>query len=293
MGDKPKLHVVLTFDLDAETLWTSRDRVNRIGPVMLSQGFYGPEIGIPRILKLLQRHGLKATFFIPGYVADHYAEQCRPIVDGGHEIGHHNYAHEWPPRTAPDDERRAFARAMESLQKLTGGKPEGYRAPGWEFSEITFDLLREYGIGYSSNMMDTEHAYEFSVGGKPTGIIELPCSWILDDAAFFMYGLTYDPPQFAPSQVLEQWTAEFDGMLAEGDGRSYVLTMHPQMIGRSSRMAMLERLIIDMKSRAGVAFMTAGELARETRKAALVPMREYDRARAAARLESRAVDGQK
>jgi peptidoglycan-N-acetylglucosamine deacetylase len=293
MDKKARLNAVLSFDLDAETLWTSRDRANRIGPVMLSQGFYGPEIGVPRILALLKRQDLKATFFIPGYVADRYAAECRSIVEAGHEIGHHNYAHEWPPRTAPADERGAFVRAMESLQRLTGRKPEGYRAPGWEFSEVTFDLLREFGIGYSSNMMDTEHPYQFTVGGKPTGIIELPCSWILDDAAFFMHGLTYGAPQFAPSQVLEQWTAEFEGMLAEGDGRAYVLTMHPQLIGRSSRIAMLEKLIVDMKSRPGVSFMTAGELARKAREDAGTPTREYDRARAAARAESRAVDGQK
>lgn len=276
MGQAANTHVILTFDIDAETLWTSRDKVNRIGPVMLSQGFYGPEVGVPRILKLLEKHGLPATFFVTGFVADHYPEVCRAIIEQGHEIAHHNYNHEWPPRTTPEEEKEAFKLGFEALRRLTGKGPAGYRAPGWEFSDITFELLREYGIRYSSNMMDDEKPYEFTLAGEPTGIIELPVSWILDDAAFFMHGLTYGAPMFPPSAVLEQWKAEFDGMYAEGDGRVYVLTMHPQIIGRSSRMAMLEELIIYMQSRPGAQFHRAADMTNIVTSENNIRRRDYD-----------------
>lgn len=277
MKENAKIYVALTFDIDGETLWTSRDKVNKIGPVLLSQGYYGPEIGIPRILKLLKQHDLPATFFTTGYVADEYPDICKSIMDAGHEIGHHNYAHEWPPRSTPEVEREGFVRGLESLVKLTGKTPEGFRAPGWEFSDITFDLLKEFGIGYSSNFMDDEFAYEHTEGGKPTGIFELPCSWIMDDAAFFMYGLTYGPPQYPPSPVLELWKTEFDGMYQEGDGRIYVLTMHPQLIGRSSRIALLNDFITVIKDLPGVEFVGCGDYVRKLREADSIRRRDYDR----------------
>ena len=269
-------HVILTFDIDGETLWTSRDKVNRIGPVMLSQGYYGPEVGLPRILRLLDRQDVPATFFVTGFVADHYPGACKAIIDRGHEIAHHNYDHEWPPRSEPSVEREAFKKGFDALSRLTGSSPQGYRAPGWEFSEITFDLLLEYGIKYSSNMMDDEKPYEFTRNGERTGIIELPCSWIMDDAAFFMHGLTYGAPMFPNSHVFEQWKEEFDGMRAEGDGRVYVLTMHPQIIGRSSRIAMLERLITHMKSSPGVQFHRAIDMVDTITSQNNIRSRDYD-----------------
>ena len=258
--NNPLTYVLLTFDVDGETLWTSRDKTNRIGPVLRSQGRYGPEVGLPRILKLLKRYEIPATFFVTGQMADQYPDHCRRIVDQGYEIGHHNYHHEWPYKVDADVERREFEAGLTALRRLTGDSPVGYRAPGWEFSEVTFELLREYGISYSSNMMDDEKPYEYTVAGSPTGIIELPCSWILDDAAFFMYGLTYNPPMAPPSHVLEQWRTEFDGLHAEGDGRVYVLTLHPQIMGRSSRMAMLAELIDYMQSQPETVFISGKAL---------------------------------
>jgi peptidoglycan-N-acetylglucosamine deacetylase len=273
-GAPRRIAVFLTFDIDAETLWTSRDKQNPIGPVMLSQGYYGPEVGLPRILSLLKRWDLPATFFVTGYVADRYADECRQIVEHGHEIGHHNYSHEWPARTPHDEERKAFAQGMESLYRLTGSYPEGYRAPGWEFSDITFDLLRENGMRYSSNMMDGEFPYEFLCRGERTGIFELPCSWILDDAAFFMHGLTYGAPMFPASHVFEQWQDEFDGMYADEGERVYVLTMHPQIIGRPSRMALLERLIAYIRTKPGAEFFSCGSYVRMLKEqSAVQPVR--------------------
>jgi peptidoglycan/xylan/chitin deacetylase (PgdA/CDA1 family) len=261
-----KTYAVLTFDIDGETLWTSRDKVNRIGPVMRSQGRYGPEVGLPRILGLLKRFHIPATFFVTGQVADRYPDQCRWILDQGHEIGHHNYNHEWPCKVGPEVERRDFEKGLEAIRRLTGTTPAGYRAPGWEFSEVTFKMLIEHGLQYSSNMMDDEKPYEYTVDGKSTGIVELPCSWILDDAAFFMYGLTYNPPMQPPSQVLEQWKAEYDGMYAERDGRVYVLTLHPQIIGRPSRMAMLKGLIDYISSKPETVFIGCEALVASLKK---------------------------
>jgi peptidoglycan-N-acetylglucosamine deacetylase len=275
MLNDDKTYVLLTFDIDGETLWTSRDKINPIGPVMRSQGRYGPEVGLPRILKLLKRYAIPATFFVTGQVADGYPDQCRLILDHGHEISHHNYYHEWPSKVEPEVERRDFERGLEAIRRLTGATSAGYRAPGWEFSEITFNLLIEHGIQYSSNMMDDEKPYEYTVEGQPTGIVELPCSWILDDAAFFMYGLTYNAPMSPPSHVLDQWKAEFNGLYAEEDCRVYVLTMHPQIIGRPSRIAILEELIAYIQSKPKSIFIGCETLVEMLKTSPNLTRKEY------------------
>jgi peptidoglycan/xylan/chitin deacetylase (PgdA/CDA1 family) len=259
-----KIQVALTFDLDGETLWLSRDKTNPVGPVMKSQGAYGPKVAVPRILSLLKKYDIKATFFVPGWITERYERLCDSILRDGHEIGHHGYLHEWPNRTAPDEEKDTFNRAIEILEKVTGYKPYGYRAPGWEFSNITLDLLLEHGMIYSSNMMDSEQPYEHIIDGRPSGLIELPVSWTLDDAAFFMFGITTSGYAIANSNsVMEIWKEEFDGMYDEGAGKIYVLTLHPQIMGRPSRMAGLERLINHMRGRFGVEFLRGVDAAKK------------------------------
>ena len=260
--EKPKVYVMLTFDVDGETLWLSRDKVNPVGPVMRSQGAYGPKVGMPRILNLLKRYGIKSTFFVPGWVAEHYEKTCEQILQEGHEIGHHGYLHEWPNRSTPDEERDSFKLGFEHLSRIMGCKPAGYRSPGWEFSDITLDLLLENGFLYSSNMMDSDFPYEHKIDGRPTGLIELPVSWVLDDAAFFMFGITTSGYVIQNArQVLEIWIDEFDGLYMEGNGRVFVLTMHPQIIGRHSRLLMLEKLVQHICQKSDVSFSTGKELA--------------------------------
>lgn len=259
LKEEPRLYVLLTFDLDAETLWTSRPGGDEVGPVMLSQGTYGPRTAVPRILDLLDRHRVPATFFVPGAVAEEHRESCRSILDHGHEIGHHGYLHERPDRTPADEERRTFVLALEALERELGVKPKGYRAPAWELSDITLDLLRENGFEYTSNMMDRDRPYEHPAPAGTDPLCELPVSWLLDDAALFMYGLsTSGWPIMEPRTVARMWTDEFDGLYREGGGQAYVLTMHPQIIGRPSRLAALEGLIDHIKGSPGAVFLTGG-----------------------------------
>jgi peptidoglycan/xylan/chitin deacetylase (PgdA/CDA1 family) len=262
-----RVDVLLTFDVDGETLWLSRDKVNPIGPVMLSQGAYGPKVAVPRILKLLKKYDIRSTFFVPGWIAEHYGPTCEAILKEGHEIGHHGYLHEWPNKTTEEEERESFRLGFEHLERTTGARPSGYRSPGWEFSSRTLDLLIENGFLYSSNMMDLEQAYEHEIEGRPTGLVELPVSWILDDAAFFMFGITTSGYVIQnPRQVLEIWMDEFDGLYNEGDGKIFVLTMHPQIIGKTSRLMILEKLIAHIKSKPGVRFMTGAEAAQDFKR---------------------------
>jgi peptidoglycan/xylan/chitin deacetylase (PgdA/CDA1 family) len=234
--------VLLTFDLDAETMWTARDPKNAERPIVLSQGAYGWKVGAPRILELLDRYGLRVTWFVPGLVVEQQRALVEDILARGHEIAHHSWSHAWIVTLTPDQEREEMERGIAIIERVTGRKPVGYRSPAAEFSPITLRLLQEYGFGYSSNYFDDDSPYLHRLDGRLTDIVEFPFAWVLDDAPFFQYSITLPGRTMqAPSAVFEAWRREFDVLYRED--REFVLALHPQIIGRPSRITLLEELI--------------------------------------------------
>src|SRR6185312_11682318 len=172
----------LTFDLDAETMWTARDPSFASRPVMMSQGAYGWKVGAPRILTLLERYGIKATFFVPGLIVDQRPALMERILAGGHEIAHHSYTHRWILTLTPDEEREEMQKGIESIVRVSGQRPRGWRSPAAEVSPITMPMLVKEGFSYSSNFFDDDSPYLHTVEGKLSRIVELPFRWVLDDA---------------------------------------------------------------------------------------------------------------
>lgn len=245
--------VMLTFDLDAETMWTARDEKNRQRPVVLSQGAYGWKVGMPRILDLLDRYGIKATFFVPGEVIEARWALCESVLARGHEIGHHSWSHAWIVNLTPEQEREEMDRGLEIIRRLTGRAPAGWRSPAAEFSPVTLPLLLEKGFGYSSNFFDDDSPYLHRHDGRLTDLVEFPFAWVLDDAPFFQYSITLPGRTLQPpSAALESWKAEFDTLYRED--RAFTLAMHPQIIGRGSRLVALEGLIQYILGHPGVWF---------------------------------------
>jgi len=234
--------VMLTFDLDAETMWTARDPKNAERPVVLSQGAYGWKVGMGRIMDLLDRYGIKATFFIPGLVIQQRWALCEEVLKRGHEIAHHSWSHAWILTLTPEQEREEMEKGIEIIERLSGRKPAGWRSPAAEISPITMPLLVEKGFRYSSNFFDDDSPYLHVVEGRQSDIVEFPFAWVLDDAPFFQYSITLPGRTMqAPSAVCEAWCAEFDTLYRED--RAFTLAMHPQIIGRGSRLVALEGLI--------------------------------------------------
>jgi peptidoglycan/xylan/chitin deacetylase (PgdA/CDA1 family) len=262
--NQSRVAACLTFDFDAESLWLSRDPSTRDRPGVLSQGTYGAKVAVPRILELLDQEAVKATFFIPGWVAENHESVCRAIRDAGHEIGHHGYLHERNRPEDPDSEREAFRKGLESLQQVLGVRPVGYRSPGWDLTPITLDLVREAGMLYSSNLMDDAWPYVHASGarsgpGSPS-VVELPVQWSVDDAPFFLFN-----PQYAPRTIQIPWLVygafreELIG--AREWGGLFNLTMHPQVSGHPSRLRQLRGLIRTIKELEGVWLATCAEIA--------------------------------
>jgi peptidoglycan/xylan/chitin deacetylase (PgdA/CDA1 family) len=229
----------LTFDLDAETMWTGRDPAFAARPILMSQGAYGWKVGTHRVLDLLDRYGAKATFFVPGLVIDQREGLMAEILKRGHEIAHHSYSHTWILNLSPEQEREEMEKGSQSIKRVTGRAPRGWRSPAAEISPITMPMLVEYGFDYSSNFFDDDSPYLHDVDGRPTKIVELPFRWVLDDAPFFQYSIVLPGRTMqAPSAVLEAWKLEFDVLYAES--RMMMIGMHPEMIGQPSRIKVLE-----------------------------------------------------
>lgn len=262
------LPVLLTFDLDGETLWRCRDPENANRPVTLSQGRYGPETAMPRILSLLDREGISATFFVPGFTANQYPELIIEMYEKGHEIGNHGWSHTYPDNMSSyQEEEKEYKDCSDIIERLTGQRPKGYRSPAWEFSKNTLDIIENMEeLVYSSNMMDSERIKKLSFGGRTSRLMEIPIHWVLDDAAFWLYSLRTPGKAMQPLESVESyWKMEFDAILEEFNEEIYekghsnlafVLTCHPQIIGRPARMKVVERLVEHMKSTGQVEFMT-------------------------------------
>ena len=271
----------LTFDMDAEAAVLTADisSINRMTP--MSHQSYGPLVGVPRILALLRRHELTATFFIPGYSAHRYPGVVRAVADAGHEIAHHSYFHE---NTIGMDEKTEAAMldlGLRALRDVAGVRPDGYRAPMWEMNFHTPRLLAERGFRYDSSLMDSDYPYVLAVdgahGARPaTGkaartLVEIPVSWGLDDweQYAFLPGLIGSGVIESPAKALEMWTLELEAM--HRLGAVFVLCCHPFLSGRPSRAEALERLIERMKSLDGLWITTVGEVARHTASLNLAP----------------------
>lgn len=256
-----RVAVALSFDSDHETI-PLRDGETR--PGKLAQGEYGSRVGAPRILRLLARHGVPATFFMPAVSALLHPDEVRSYVDAGHEVGIHGWIHERNMLLDPADERALAERSMETLERLTGTRPVGIRTPSWDFSDHTLQIVRELGLSYDSSLMADDEPYEIVADGEPTGLVEIPVEWIRDDAPYFMmerYGSLR--PYMPPRGALEIWRDEFDA--ARADGGLFQLTMHPHIIGHRSRMTALAELIEHIAAHDDVWFATHAQIADHVR----------------------------
>lgn len=255
-----RLTVALTFDFDAESPWLGPD--GTASPAMMSRGAYGADEGVRRVLSLLDRYQLPATFFVPGDTAERHPAETTAIVAAGHEIGHHGYRHEPPPSLTPDEEREMIERGLEALDRVVGVRPRGYRSPAWELSDSTFGLLEEYGLAYDASQLGADRPHWVQDRGRRTDLVEVPGAWELCDSALFLFSFEpYLRGLAAPSHAEEIWRGDFDGLWTEDTDACYVLTMHPQIIGRPHRMALLERLVVHMLATDGVWFARTGEVA--------------------------------
>lgn len=256
-----RVAVLLSFDVDNETVWLRNGDTNVGG---LSQGEYGSRVALARVLDLLEEYEIPASFFAPAMsftLAPHQVDLIQ--ASGRHEIGIHGWIHERNNQLPRAEEERLLRMAIDRMTELTGTRPVGYRAPSWNFSDATLDLLLELGFLYDSSLMADDRPYELLADGEPTGMVELPVDWILDDAPLFNpLGDRYASPR----EVLQVYKDEFD--VAYEEGTMFLMTMHPHYIGHRSRIVILRELIEHIRSKPGVWFGTHADAAEYVRSQA-------------------------
>ncbi len=256
--------VAFTFDMDADSflhLTHPADSWRRISPI--SELRYGPTVGVPRILDLFRRHGLRQSFFIPSWCIEQYPRTVEAIVEAGHEVGHHGVIHEHPSEQTPEDERWYLRRGIEVIERFTGRRPRGYRAPLYRFSDNSLDLLLEEGFRYDASLMgdDVPYLIESDAGD----LVELPSHWGLDDWPPYVHmsDIDFMMPIQAPSTAVRGFRDEFDA--AWQYGGLWIAVWHPFVSGRLARLRAVEGLLQHMLEKGDVWIASMEEIAAHMR----------------------------
>ncbi|MFJ6217075.1 polysaccharide deacetylase [Streptomyces sp. NPDC092296] len=276
--------VAYGVDVDAVGGWLGSYGGEK-SPNDISRGMFAGEVGVPRLLELFRRAGLRQTFFWPGHSVETFPEQFDACVAAGHEVGVHGYSHENPIAMSREQEAAVLDRCIDLLTRRAGTAPTGYVAPWWELSPVTAELLLERGIGYDHSLMHRDfEPYYVRVGdswtpidydrppdswmqplvrGAETGLVEIPANWYLDDLPPMMF-IKASPNShgFVSPRDLEQlWRDQFDWVYREHDYAVFTMTVHPDVSGRPQVLLMHERLIEYIGGHHGVRWATFAEIA--------------------------------
>ena len=245
-----------SVDVDAHSplLWSLRDQPASRLVAQHEQRQFGPRVGIWRILDLLERHGVKGSFYVPGVVAETWPELLPAFVERGHEVGLHGYFHELVAQVSDAEFTAALDASLELFQRQVGLQPRGFRSPAWEMTAHMMAELHKRGM-YDSSLSGFDHPY--TVGG----VVEVPVQWAIDDAVYFKFlggGVDHWPPS-SPRPVLEMWSDEWDMLHAEGG--LLMLTIHDWISGRAHRIRLLDQLLERICASPGAWITTVGEVA--------------------------------
>lgn len=254
-------------------------------PGDISRGVFAGDIGMPRLVELFERFGIKQSFFIPGHTIESFPESCELIAKSGHEIGLHGYSHENPLALSYEQEEAIFGKSIELIEQLSGRRPTGYIAPWWEVSKNSIEILLKNNVKYDHSLMHKDFLpYYVHVDeewtpidyakpastwmkpfkrGTPTPLVEIPASWWLDDLPPMMFIKKFPNSHgfVSPRQIEEIWRDTFDWVYREYDYAVFPVAIHPDVSGRPQVLLMLERLISYMMRQPGVRFVTLDAMA--------------------------------
>lgn len=254
-----KVAVSFTFDVDAESPYIGRGKEYLDYLSTLSDGNFGIRRGMPRILELLRRHGIRSTFFVPGEIARRYPHTVHAILADGHEVGHHGDLHKAVHTISIPAQVEEMQRGMAALLSVGAPRPRGYRSPSWEVTPATFRLICSNDFLYDSSFMGDDRPYLETHDGCQ--LLELPVSWTLDDWPLLGWSPHFPYSKLAsPDLLLSCWLSEYRE--ARKERRHISFTMHPEVIGRSMRFAALEKFIEILVAEEAVWFAAMEDVAR-------------------------------
>lgn len=258
--DGARCAVMFSFDVDADSVVHATHAERALDmPHALAQMRYDPLVALPRLLDLFGGYGIPVTWFVPGWVIEAYPDQVAALPGPGGEIAHHGHFHQWPARQGRAEERRTLERGSRAIERLTGQRPVGYRAPYYGLSRATFDLLAEAGFRYDSSLFADDVPLVLQTPRGP--LVELPVPASVDDYNQYVSGRAFDYLMkiSAPRRALEVFQAEFDALWEFGG--LWVSVWHPAVSGRPAQALAIRDLVEHMRGKGRVWFATGREVA--------------------------------
>ncbi|THV86958.1 glucose 1-dehydrogenase [Aureobasidium pullulans] len=285
---KKRVLVGYGVDVDAVSGWINTKDGTPQNGTNVSRGIFGATVGLERLLKLFNKHDIKATFFTPAHTIESFPEQLAKVKDAGHEIGLHGYTHEHISGLNVTQQRDVLAKSIDVLTSFTGSKPKGYTAPAWDTSKELIPLLEEFGIINDHSFMHHDLQPYFAPDGKhswvetdvkkeasswmkpmtkikPSEIVEIPANWHLDDWPPLqpMPGRAGTHGFISTHELEKLWLEQFDYAYEEYDTFIFPMSIHPQVSGKPHVIKMHERIIEYINKHEGVEWMPLGDMATE------------------------------
>lgn len=220
----------------------------------LARAAFGSRQGLPRLLRLLKAYGKTATFFYPAVSAMIAPEDVKQIAAGGHEIAVTGWIGEASGALDAETARALIAGGRETLERLGGARPKGFRAVGHSMTGSLAETLRDLGFSWDASLGGDDDPTELLASGQPLGLVEIPYDRARDDATYFD-----QPLPAAPEAVFDIFRREME--VAYEEGGLFTLTLHPELIGHRSRLWIVEELLRIARTLPGLRFATHGEVA--------------------------------
>lgn len=249
-----KAAACFSVDVDALSpyLWQMRDGLPRTLAVTEHRQ-YGMRTGFRRMVAMLDRLGIKGTFFVPAVVAEDNPELLPGLLERGHEIGLHGYFHELAGEITDDQFTYALDTSIALFESQTGQSPAGFRSPAWEMTPHMLAELKRRGL-WDSSLMGHDLPYRID------DVTEVPVRWDIDDAIFFKFLGPGDRPARSHLEIGRSWADEAQAQIR--DGSLFMMTVHDWISGRAARIDMLEDLWRSLVDDGRVWVATCGEIAR-------------------------------
>ncbi len=260
-----KCAVAITFDVDTDSILHLAHPDAADTKISTASWLKYDEVAVPRILDMYKKYDMKQTFFIPAWCIERYPKMVELILKDGHEIAHHGYLHEHPNELSAEEEAYWFKRSIEVIEKYTGQRPRGWRAPMYNYSRHSTSLLAQEGFLYESSLMADDMPYILKDRSSKE-VIELPTHWGMDDWPQYTHNhdFGYAMPIASPDRAMEVYMAEFEA--AWEHGGLWVSVWHPFVSGRLARCARVDKMIQYMHEKGDVWFATMEEIALHVRK---------------------------
>ncbi|AMH43654.1 polysaccharide deacetylase family protein [Burkholderia sp. PAMC 26561] len=217
---------------------------------------YGYREGIPRMLDLWDRHGVKVTTHMIGEAAKRHPELAREIVARGHEASGHGPR--WSSQYAMSraEERTFLEQAASMVEQVTGQRPTGYNANWLRRGPNTLSLLQELGYVYHIDDISRDEPFIEQVNGHDFVVVPYT---LRNNDILLVEGRNYSPDKF-----LEQIKLDFDQLYDEAGTRRRMMSVsaHDRISGSPQMVRVWDEFLRYAKSRPDVAFMRKDDIAR-------------------------------